>query len=330
MQNSRKLPDEISRILDNAYKLRMTNSRLSTELALTAYQEAVAIKDIDLELRAINAICTAALYNTVFKEHEQWIDLLQQRSIELNNSAYRGISYILRSRWSSKYGKLTEAAAFLQKALDYLDPEVNMQNVATCYNSLGKICFNNKKYDKAYEYLMKAKPFAADLPIGFYLNLQQNIGAIHIVKKEYSKAWTIFHDLLPLVPDSELIIKTIILQNLGHICQIIEELPDALNYFQEALSIKLKAGIKHEVIRTICNIVYIYIDSGNQERAYENLLLASKKLSECSLIEQIYIYKAYIKYYKFINDLPNQVLYQEKLLAAKDLLAESDNLKKVD
>jgi len=320
----------ISKRLENAYKIRMTNSHLSTEQALTAYQEAVDIKDTTLELRAINTICTAALYNTDFTEHEQWIDLLQQRSIELDNPAYTGVSYILRSRWSSNSGKLTEAAGFLLKALDYLDPKLNLQNVATCYNSLGKIYFKNKNYDKAYEYLMKAKPFADDLPIGFYFNLQQNIGAIHIVRKEYTEAWNIFHDLLPKIPKSELIIKTIVLQNLGHICQITDELPDALNYFQEARDLKLQAGINHELIRTICNIVYIYLDSENADKAYENLQIANNIIPECKLIDKIYLYKAFIRYYKYINDLANQVAYYEKLIAAKDMLAERDNLKKVD
>jgi len=294
MQNNTEEKKSISERLDFAYNARLTDIKLSTSQALTAYEESCTIKDTYLELRAINMICTAALYNQDFKEHDKWIDLLLRRSIELNNLAYKGKSYIFKYRWSFKAGKLTEAAQFLLNALEFLDSEKHPQIVATCYNGLGRIYYRNKNYDKAYEYLMLAKPFAANLPLGFFLNLQQNIAAIHILRKDYAKAWNIFHDLLPKIPDSELVIKTIVLQNLGHICQITNELTEALYYFQQTLQIKLNAGISEEIIRTLCNIVYIYLDSNNPSKAYDTLLLAKQKLPNCDLTEEIYLYKAYM------------------------------------
>ena len=57
--------------------------------------------------------------------------------------------------------------------------------------------------------------------------------------------------------------------------------------------------------------------------------MVDKYLSPLSFwLNEVFALNSNIKYYKFNEDLANQVLYYEKLLAAKDSLIESDNLKK--
>jgi len=109
MENNQEEIKSISERLDFAYRIRLTDIKLGTRQALTAYQESIAIKNTDLELRSINMICTSALYNRDFKEHDKWLEILLQRSIELNNLSYKGKYYILKYRWSFKAGKLDKS-----------------------------------------------------------------------------------------------------------------------------------------------------------------------------------------------------------------------------
>lgn len=318
----------IEQLIADAFKLRMINSHKSIQLAKKSYQQAVAVQSADLELKSIHIICVAALFNSDFSDSEHWLDLLEQRSTELNNLPYKGMCLVLRSRWSYKENNLTDAVAYLHQALDCFDPKTDVMNMADCYNSLGKVYFDSGEYDKAYEFYLKARPFVAQLPIAYHVGLEQNIGAVLLVQKKYSNAWNIFHDLLTIVPPEELVTKTNILQNLGQVCQLTSEYDDALSYFKQALEIKQKAGIQNESIRTHCCIADIYVDYKKPESANEHLLKASDLLIERDLMGHVCLYKSYINYFSFINDSENQSLYEEKLASVQAQIDDADKLAK--
>ncbi len=325
------IKESISLRLELAYKTRLTDPKASMQHALKAYQDACNLNEPDEELRALNAICTAYLYDDEIQDKNKWIDLLIQRGIELDNNAAVGRAYFYLYRWNIRSENLTEAAQYLNKALEFFDPQQHSGEVVSCYNGLGNVHFKLKSYDKALEYYNLALPLVPPASQYYPFNILQNIGSIHVIKKEYELAWKVYNDILSRLPNSEIDTKYLVLQNLGHLCQRTDKLTQAVDFFQQALEIKLEAGIKRDIIRSLCNLAMAYLSLKDYAQSLEKLQQAEKLVLETEdLSNQIEVYQCFVEYYKSSHNLQNQVSYYEKLLAAMLELHQSDSLNKIN
>jgi len=317
--------------LELAYKLRMNDPQKSTEQAFTAYKESRAAGETQLELRTLNQICTSALYDDEFQDAESWIDTLAQRGMELNHNVSISRSYIFKYRWSSRAGKLSEAAEYLIHALEFLNPRQNLSDCAVCYNGLGNIYYELHDVDKALENYNLALPLVKELNTNTYLTVKQNIGIVHLMKFEYHEAWEIYHSILDELPAEELGTKRLVILNLSHICHKTTEYEQAIVYIDQVIELSRKHFSEHDLIRPLCNKALVLVDMGKFDESIEifkeaeNLALKSENLPD--LME---VYRGIVYYYKKINDLEELVKYFEKLFEVTEKLHKSDKLGEIE
>ncbi|MDP8220085.1 MAG: tetratricopeptide repeat protein, partial [Candidatus Stygibacter frigidus] len=311
--------------LDIAFKIRIENPQKSTEAALTAYEESIAAGETQLELRALNQICTTALYNDDFKDAETWIDKLAQRGIETDHNASIGRSYIHKYRWSSRAGKLSEAAEYLIHALEFLNPEQNRSDCAACYNGLGNIYYELQDAEKSLKYYTLALPLVKNLSSNTYFAVKQNIGIVHLMRHEYNKAWDIYHSVLDELPAGELGTKRLVLINLSHICQKTTEYEQAIEYIDQVIELSSKHFPEHDLIRPLCNKGLILIDMGELDKSIKIFNKAEKlALKSENLADLMEVYHGIVVYYKKTKDFDRLVKYYDKLFKATEKLHKSD------
>ena len=92
---------------------------------------------------------------------------------------------------------------------------------------------------------------------------------------------------------------------------------------------KLEHGLNIEIIRTFCNLMNVQIILEKTEKVSDNIKKAEKFIQQDQLTEQIELLQINIKYCQMINDLPRQIDYYEKLVAAKDKLNQEKELEQV-
>jgi tetratricopeptide (TPR) repeat protein len=323
--------DKLELRMDLAYQVRISDPQTSTEQAQLVYGEACRLQDTELELRALHSICTSHHYNETITDKKDWIDLLISRGMELENNLAVGRAYIHHYRWAMKAGQLVEAAQYLHKALEFFDPEKHPQDISSCYTGLGNINFKLNNYDKAFDYYNLALSFMKDPARSYDFNIRQNIGNIHLIRKEYYKAWEVYQEILTNLPPTETGTRILLLENLGHICRMTNQHQEALDYFKQALELKLHAETKFSEILTLCNLAYVYLDLLDLPNALKNLKQAEVIVSKNDdLNDKIEVYRAILTYHKKNNDLQNQVLFYEKLLDTIEALHNAENLNKIN
>ncbi|MCF7911586.1 MAG: tetratricopeptide repeat protein [Candidatus Cloacimonetes bacterium] len=330
-------PEELAEISEKltgdmqlAFKKRGTDPQCSYDLLMSVYQQSIKFQLPKLELNALHAICSISHNFATGKSPEYWIDILKQRGTEFSDNLSVGRSYIHRYRWARQDSQYLEAARFLNLALGFLDHQLDTGDVSACYTGLGNIHLQLDEYDKAEKYYQQALALLKDKPLRNSFNLRQNIASLHLLKKDYAKAWQGYHDLLPILSDSDFFTRIMVLQNLGHICHVTNQLSEAVEYFQEALFLKLHTGSHEGLIRTFCNLINVYISLNLPDKVIENLQKAEKFLSTDNLTDQIEIMQTYIKYYKMTDDLSSQIQYYEKLIIAKDKLSHKENIVQIN
>jgi len=311
--------------IDLAFKTRIENPQKSTEEALTAYKESIAAGETQLELRALNQICVTALYNDEFDDTEAWIDKLAQRGIEANHNVSIGRSYILKYRWSSRAGKLSEAAEYLIHALEFLNPEQNPSDCAACYNGLGNIYYELQDAEKALENYTLALPLVKNLSSNTYFTVKQNIGIVHLMRNEFNEAWEIYHSILDELPAGELGTKRLVILNLSYICHLTTEYEQAIVYIDQAIELSRKHFSEHDLIRPLCNKALILVDMEEFDKSIELFKEAEKfALKSENLAELREVYHGIAAYYKKTKDFEELVKYYEKLFEVTEKLHKSD------
>ncbi|MCF7911587.1 MAG: tetratricopeptide repeat protein [Candidatus Cloacimonetes bacterium] len=317
--------------LDLAFLLRMKDPPASLEHALTAYEEAKTAGEEKLELRALQQICTSALYNKEFQDADIWIDKLAERGIELNHNASIGRSYIMKYRWSVREGKLSTAAEYLTNALKFLDPAQNLSDVATCYNGLGNIYYELKDHQKALKYYNQAMPLVKNLNSNAYFTVRQNIGIIHLMIHEYDQAWEIYHNLLDELPADDIGARRLVLLNLSHICHKVTEFDQALVYIDQVIKLSEGQLPTHNLIRPFCNKGLILIDLEDYKAALKYIqkaeTIALDSENQADLME---VYHAMVAFYKKFGELEKLVDYHEKLFEVMQKLLNTEQLSEIN
>ena len=309
-----------------AFEKRGTDPQYTYDLVMSVYQQSLQLQMSKIEMRALHAICSINHNFETGRSPEYWIDILKQRGMELNDNLAIGRSYVHRYRWARQDGKYLEATSFLNQALAFFDPQLHTTDVSTCYTGLGNIHTHLEEYDIAEKYYQQSLALLKDKPLHSSFNLRQNIASLYLLKKDYAKAWEGYHNLLPQLSDSDFFTRILVLQNLGHICHVTNQLPEAVEYFQEALSLKLQTSAQERLINSFCNLIDVYISLKLPDKVIEYLHKAEKFLSTDNLADQIEIMKVYIKYYKMTNDSSSQIQYYEKLITAKDKLSHREDI----
>lgn len=226
-----------------------------------------------------------------------------------------------------------KAIEFYLKSLKAGEASGNKLRIATALLNIGSVYYNNTAtHDKALKYYLKALPLSKEIGDQTTLgSLLINVGEIYVAKNKLEVGLSYYQEALRVLQAANIEDKVAYcLNSIAKVHLQKGALVTAMENHQQAHAIAKAASAKLEIVQSLLGIGQLYSKMAQPQQALVTFKEARDIAQEIGAQYELKdAYQGLANAYSALGNFQQAFNYQEKLLAVKDTLYNSETNKKI-
>jgi signal transduction histidine kinase/DNA-binding response OmpR family regulator/uncharacterized protein HemY len=296
------LLDELKKSSTDEHSIKIYH-RLAEESSINAFDQAVAFEEAALAIaRKINdpeqISTTLTNLGSLFRNNSDYKKACKYFQEAIQASAYHspwlGQTFLEAGISLLRMTELDTAMQVFQEGLSIIKSHPNSSLEASIYNAMGNVKREQNQYEEAIAlYIKSLKLFEDQKDLKGQTQALSNISNIHNLIGDTDRALDYAMQSLETAKTAK--VQSSIAYSyrlLGRIYRKQKKLDEALNAYNEALTIYNALHYKRDVTETESSIGNIYFDKGDFQKAidhYQRYLAAAKSQSDSTMMAYAYL-----------------------------------------